>query len=251
MNEQTIDYPMPPGFYNADCLEEMKKFPDKFFDLAITDPPYGIGADKFANGSNWKGHKGKPSSAKKCRLNQGAVKLKGRILNNSDCSWDTEPPQKEYFDELFRVSQNQIIWGSNYFPLPPSRCIVVWDKMQPWENFSQVEIAWTSFDKPAALFKMANFAPGKIHPTEKPVALYQFLLDRYAKPGMKILDTHVGSASSLIACERAGMEYWGFEIDEMYYQKAKERLDKEKAQVNMMELISQAEQKEEQLTFGG
>jgi len=250
MSEQTIDYPMPPGFYNADCMAEMEKFPDKFFDLAITDPPYGISADTFNNGAGYKDH-AKGSTAYNLRLNQGAGKLKDRILNQSYCSWDREKPPQAYFDELFRVSQNQIIWGGNYFPLPPSRCIVVWDKMQPWENFSQVEIAWTSFDKPAALFKMANFAPGKIHPTQKPVELYQFLLDRYAKPGMKILDTHVGSASSLIACERAGLEYWGFEIDEMYYQKAKERLDKEKAQVNMMELIAQAEQKEEQLTFGG
>lgn len=248
MSEQTIDYPMPPGFYNADCMEEMKKFPDKFFDLAITDPPYGISANMFNNGAGYKDH-AKGSTAYNLRLNQGAGKLKDRILNQSYCSWDREKPPQAYFDELRRVSVNQIIWGGNYFPLPPSRCIVVWDKMQPWENFSQVEIAWTSFDKPTALFKMANFAPGKIHPTQKPVELYQFLLDRYAKPGMKILDTHVGSASSLIACERAGMEYWGFEIDKTYYEKAKERLDKDKAQVNMMELLRPDEPEAEQMRF--
>ena len=227
----------PMGFYNLDCMDAMRKFQDKFFDLAIVDPPYGIGADGFNNGSGAKkdsGIYGTTQRSRKNRLNAGAGKLKGRILNQSDCSWDSQPPPKEYFDELFRVSQNQIIWGGNYYDLPPARCVVVWDKIQPWENFSQVEIAWTSFDRPAALFRMCNTMPGKIHPTQKPVELYQWLLAKFAKPGMRILDTHVGSASSPIACHRAGLEYWGFEIDEYYYKLAKKRLDMEIAQTSLL-----------------
>ena len=230
-----------PGFYNADCMEAMKEFPDKFFSIAIVDPPYGIGADGFSNGNGRK-NKGESTSVKiKNRLNQGSGKLKDRLLNQSDCSWDSKPPTQEYFDELFRVSENQIIWGGNYFHLPPTRGIVVWDKVQPWENFSQVELAWTSFDKPAALFKFMNSGATKeqkIHPCQKPVELYTWLLNRYATPEMKILDTHVGSGSSLIACHRGGYnEVWGFEINEGYYNLAKERLDKEKSQVTIFELI--------------
>lgn len=232
---------MEPGFYNMDCMEAMKEFPDGFFDLAIVDPPYGINADTFNNGSGAKKDKGmKYGSAVRCRkgrLNRGAGKLKNRLLNNSDCGWDSEPPKDEYFNELMRVSKHQIIWGGNYFNLPPTRGIIVWDKVQPWENFSQVELAWTSYDKPAAIYRQGNTAGGKIHPTQKPIALYTWLLSKYAKPGMKILDTHVGSASSLIACHRAGLEYWGFEIDPVYYKAAKERLARETAQVNITELL--------------
>lgn len=144
-----------------------------------------------------------------------------------------------------RVSQNQIIWGGNYFDLPPTRGIIIWDKVQPWENFSQVEMAWTSFDTPAALFKMNNCMGGKIHPTQKPVALYSWILSRYAKPGYRILDTHVGSASSLIACHRAGLDFWGFEIDPIYFAEARKRLEKEQAQVNMMEILREQEQVEQ------
>lgn len=233
---------MESGFYNMDCMEAMKQFSDGFFDLAIVDPPYGIGADRFNNGAGAREH-AKNSTAKKLRVNSGGGKLKDRILNQSDCSWDAEPPPKEYFDELRRVSKNQIIWGGNYFDLPPTRCVIAWDKVQPWENFSQVEIAWTSFDSPAALFRYSNTTSanpdhiGKIHPTQKPIALYSWILARYAKPGMKILDTHVGSASSLIACHKAGFEYWGFEIDPNYYAMAKERLDLVKAQTTIWDEI--------------
>lgn len=234
---------MKPGFYNMDCMEAMKEFPDGFFDLAIVDPPYGIGADNFNNGSGASKDAGIYGTAvrlRKNRLNQGAGKLKNRLLNQSDCSWDVEPPGDDYFTELFRVSKEKIIWGGNYFKLPPTRCVIVWDKKQPWENFSQFELGWTSFDKPAAIFRMANTRSGKIHPTQKPVELYTWLLSKFAKPGMKILDTHVGSASSLIACHRAGLEYWGFEIDPVYYNAAKERLDRETAQVNIMDILNDA-----------
>lgn len=155
--------------------------------------------------------------------------------------WDVAPPP-EYFDELARVSKNQIIWGGNYFDLPPTRCFVVWDKKQP-ENFSMAmaEYAWTSFNENAKVYYHApqgNAKEKRFHPTQKPVALYTWLLGRYAKPGMRILDTHVGSASSLIACRRAGLDYWGFEIDPEYYRMAKDRLERETAQVNLFDLDS-------------
>lgn len=222
--------------YNMDCMDGMKQFPDGYFDLAIVDPPYGIGADKFQNGAGAKDHP-KGSTSKKLRVNSGSWKLKNRLLNKSDCSWDAFPPDKEYFYELFRVSKNQIIWGGNYFDLPPTRCICVWDKMQPWENFSQVEIAWTSFDSPAQLFKYCNAGGAhndvKIHPTQKPIKLYKWLLTKYAKDGDKILDTHVGSASSLIACHDLHFDFIGFELDETYYKAAKERMEQHFAQYTL------------------
>ena len=222
--------------YNMDCMEAMKQFPDNAFDLAVVDPPYGIGADNFKNGAGASKDGGKLYSTAvkmKNRLNTGSGKLKNRLLNQSDCSWDSEPPQKEYFNELFRVSKNQIIWGGNYFDLPPTRGIIVWDKVQPWENFSQVELAWTSFDRPAALFKMCNTMPGKIHPTQKPVALYEWLFKKYAKPGDKILDTHLGSGSSRIAAYNAGLYFIGYEINELYFNLQEERYQKHTAQENL------------------
>ena len=150
-------------------------------------------------------------------------------------------PGKEYFDELFRVSRNQIIWGGNYFELPPTRCFLVWRKLTISETFSMAmaEYAWTSFNWNAKVFECAPQGTAKeerFHPTQKPVKLYSWQLGLFAKPGMKILDTHAGSASSLIACQRAGLEAWGFEISPAYYEKAKARLDREKAQVTMFEL---------------
>lgn len=194
-------------YFNEDCMEGMKRYGDKHFDLAIIDPPYGI----IESGGQTGGHNGLFSNR--------------AYKNGVISSWDNKPP-KEYFVELFRVSKNQIIWGGNYFDLPPSRCVVVWDKVQPWENFSQVEIAWTSFSSPAQLFKYDNRTGGKIHPTQKPVKLYKWLLHNYAKPGDLILDTHVGSASSLIACHLLGFDAVGFELDEGYYKESKERLER-------------------------
>lgn len=195
--------------YNADCIEIMKAFPDKSFDLAIVDPPYGINAPRMSMG-NSEGHESTAYRLRKGRLNSGAGKLKNRALNMLPCDWDNERPGKEYFDELFRVSRNQIIWGGNYFELPPTRGIICWDKCQPWENFSQVELAWTSFDCPAKIVRMASRGGSnserKIHPTQKPVALYEWLLSRFAKEGYQILDTHGGSMSSMIACYRGGVQ---------------------------------------------
>ena len=222
--------------FNMDCMVAMKEFPDKFFDLAVVDPPYGIGADNFKNGAGASKDGGKLYSTAvkmKNRLNSGGGKLKDRKLNTSDCGWDSKPPGKEYFDELFRVSKNCIIWGGNYFDLPPTRGIIVWDKVQPWENFSQVEMAWTSFDRPAALFKMCNTMQGKIHPTQKPVALYEWIFQKYAKHGMKILDTHLGSGSSRIAAYDADLDFWGYEIDKTYFELQEERFARHSAQQNL------------------
>ena len=184
--------------YNTDCMEYMKSSPDKFFELAVVDPPYGL--DK--------------------KSTHGRGKLKDRSLNRGNIQkWDIRPNQ-EYFDELFRVSRNQIIWGGNYFNLPPSRGIVCWDKMQPWENFSQVELAWTSFDCPASLIRLSNTGGAnketKIHPTQKPVALYHFLLKKFVRSGNRLLDTHLGSGSSRIAAYKMGFDFWGTEIDKEY-----------------------------------
>ena len=131
--------------------------------------------------------------------------------------------------------------GGNYFDLPPTRGIIVWDKVVTWENFSAVELAWSSFNKPAALYRQRNsgsYTAGKIHPTQKPVELYKWLLSKYAKAGDKILDTHVGSASSLIACNELGFEYIGFEINSEYYKAAAERLAKEKNQINIFDVMN-------------
>ena len=151
-------------------------------------------------------------------------------------NWDIAPP-KEYFEELGRISKNQIIWGGNYFDLPPTRCFIVWRKTNiPTEGFSMspIEYAWTSFNGNAQIYEAFSARltnePQRIHPTQKPVKLYQWILSKYAKPGDKILDTHVGSGSSLIACARMGFEAWGFEIDEHYYKEATERINRELAQ---------------------
>lgn len=229
--------------YNMDCMEGMKEFPDKYFELAIVDPPYGINATKMNMGTNLKrknnGYPGESTASRlrKGRLNHGGGKLKDRILMTMNCDWDYEPPGADYFEELMRVSKNQIIWGGNYFDLPPTRGIICWDKLQPWENFSQFELAWTSFDKPAALYRRSNTGGAnkekKIHPTQKPVSLYKWLLSKYARQGDKILDTHVGSASSLIACHDLGFDYIGFEMDQYYYNLANKRLEEAKAQMKL------------------
>ncbi len=168
---------------------------------------------------------------------EGGGKLKNRILNTSKIDWDYEKPSAEYFTELMRVSKNQVIWGGNYFDLPPTRCIICWDKLQPWENFSQWEMAWTSFDKPAIMIKISNTGGAnkekKIHPTQKPVKLYKTILDRLAQPGQKILDTHLGSGSIAIACHDYEYDLTACELKEDYYQAAMKRLNTHKTQETM------------------
>lgn len=191
--------------YNMDCMEYMKSISDKFFDLAIVDPPYGL--DK--------------------KSTHGRGKLKNRCLNSGNVQrWDTRP-SKEYFEELFRVSKNQIIWGGNYFNLPPTRCIICWDKMQPWPNFSQIEIAWTSFNSPAKIFKYDNRTDDKIHPTQKPISLYAWILKNYAKSGNKIFDSHLGSGSNRIAAYKLGFDFYATEIDKDYFEAQENRFRRE------------------------
>ena len=200
------------GFYNMDCMEGMKEFPEKYFDLAVVDPPYGISVNH--NMGRRKGYK--PSNYKKV-------------------IWDDCIPSDEYFEQLFFVSKNQIIWGANYFKMPPTKSFIVWRKPQISENvsFSMLEYAWASFDSTSKEWIGISAEKDRIHPTQKPVALYRWILKNYAKPGDKILDTHVGSASSLIACHELGLDYVGFELDEEYYQKARERLEAVNAQTSL------------------
>jgi site-specific DNA-methyltransferase (adenine-specific) len=231
------------GFYNMDCMEGMKEFPDKYFDLAIVDPPYGGGGHEDAedtfNGAlvgRFGGRFEKYFGTDK-RGHMGGGHMKRYEYGH----WDIAP-SKEYFNELFRVSKNQIIWGGNYFELPPTRCFVIWRKLTISENFTMAmaEYAWTSFNDNAKVFECAPQGKAnekRFHPTQKPVALYEWILNRYAKEGDKILDTHVGSASSLIACRNTNHKYVGFEIDEEYYRQAKERLDRETAQMNIFDFI--------------
>lgn len=233
---------------NLDCMTYMATLPDKAFDLAVVDPPYGINAPNMTMGSNpnrkseTRNGVTKPvshgvvSTAQKLkgRLNSGGGKLKNTLMNKSSFNWDNELPDSKYFIELERVSKNQIIWGGNYFDLGPTRCIICWDKLQAWENFSQWEMAWTSFDSPAALFRYSNSGGRnnevKIHPTQKPVKLYRWLLSRFADIGMKILDTHLGSGSSAIAAHQMGFDFVGCEIDKDYYNAACKRFKEQTAQ---------------------
>lgn len=225
---------MEPGFYNMDCMNAMGQFPDGFFDLAIVDPVYG----DVTKGGYMTHNRGQ-------HIGKGSANSKGYHAG----LWNQQKTNAEYFRELRRVSYNQIIWGGNYFAdvLPVSQGWIVWDKEhQVDRTFADCELAWTSFNKATRTFRymwdgmlqgnMKN-KETRIHPTQKPVALYNWILKNYAKSGDKILDTHVGSASSLIACHRAGLEYWGFEIDPVYYKTAKERLDRETAQVNIMDVL--------------
>jgi site-specific DNA-methyltransferase (adenine-specific) len=201
---------------HADCLEYMKGLPDKAFELAIVDPPYGIGMD----GGNV-GYKGFNNFKKK--------------------EWDKETPSEEYFTELWRVSKNRIIWGGNYFELPATRCYLIWDKGEGFYNrtYAECELAWTSFDANTVKLKHDPLAKGdyrgKIHPCQKPVALYKWLLQNYAKPGDRILDTHLGSGSIAIACHDMGFDLTGCELDKDYYDAAVKRLKTHQLQPQLFE----------------
>ena len=197
-------------------MELMARYPDGWFDLAIVDPPYGIGVD----------------GQKKCsKTKRNAHEFKG---------WDKDIPNNEYFKQLFRVSKNQIIWGGNYMTdfLRPSRCWISWDKIQEFSG-SDFELAWTSFISPSKSFKMARCVAythqNKIHPTQKPVALYKWLLDKYAKPGDKILDTHLGSGSIAIACHDYGFDLTACELDREYYNAAMKRINLHKLQTKLFQ----------------
>lgn len=230
------------AFLNADCMEVMKNYPDNFFDLAIVDPPYG-GANADSTRGGWMANDRQDTVRRTLRQVQEVYRTGGTWASKYGkkiIAWDTAPG-KEYFDELFRVSRNQIIWGGNYFTLPPTRCFIIWKKLTISENFTMAmaEYAWTSFNDNAKIFECApqGGTEQRFHPTQKPVALYRWILERYAKPGDIILDTHVGSASSLIACHQTGHRYLGTEIDEVYYEQAKKRLEAEEAQTTIYDFI--------------
>ena len=192
--------------FNEDCIQVMKRYTDKFFDLAVVDPPYGLGS-KLAHAGNGKNAQSKFSND---------FKLK---------NWDNKIPPQEYFDELFRVSKNQIIWGGNYFLeyLGASRGFITWDKMVFIPTMSRIEFAWTSFDKLPQLVQVNNNDPNRIHLTQKPVKLYDWIFSNYASEGNLILDTHLGSGSSRIAAHKAGLSFVGCEIDKDYFDAQEKR----------------------------
>lgn len=193
--------------FNEDNMIGMARYPDKYFELAICDPPYGIRGEE--GNSHW---------------------IRKRFTDKGK-NWDSSIPDRLYFSELTRVSQNQIIWGGNYFVeyLPPSMGWVCWFKTMECvgRQFSEFELAFTSFQRAARIVELKPFQRNgsRIHPTQKPVALYKWLLDKYAQPDNKILDTHMGSQSSRIAAYQMGFDYWGFEIDESYYKEGCKRFD--------------------------
>jgi site-specific DNA-methyltransferase (adenine-specific) len=214
--------------YNIDCMEYMKTLPDKHFELAIVDPPYGI------------------------KINMNMGRKKGERKKHVEKDWDNGIPPQEYFDELFRVSVNQIVWGGNYFPLPLTKAWIFWDKEVPdGVSFADGELAWTSFDKTLVKAKVpySGFvgSEGKIHPTQKPVKLYEWLLTHYAKQGDKILDTHLGSGSSRIAAYNLGFDFVGCEIDEDYFKAQEERFARHTAQIRLFDLAPKQETEQLQI----
>jgi len=205
------------NLHNTDCMEFMRNVADKYYDLAIVDPPYGIA--RFGN----------------------RVELTNRLCKTAKLNkWDVKP-NEYYFNELFRVSKFQIIWGANNFTLPNTEYFIIWDKKQTVENFASAEYAWTNVKKPAKIFDysihktMADRKDegGKIHPTQKPVALYKWLLTNYAKQGDKILDTHGGSMSIAIACHDYGFDLDLCELDKDYFESGKKRLENHMLQTKL------------------
>lgn len=231
-----------------DCMQGMKEFSDKYFDLAIVDPPYGR-----------KEHGGRNRSGYVRQKNGSKIFVKDGQYGNRN--WDNEPPSEDYFNELMRVSKNQIIFGCNYFDYPLIGGRIVWDKCNDGSEQSDAEIAYCSMNDRVDIFRYMwrGMFQGKsitegttqqgnkrlnekrIHPTQKPVALYDWLLSRYAKPNDIMLDTHVGSASSLIACYNTNHKFVGFELDEYYYKVSKKRLDAEMAQMRLSDFMGDAE----------
>jgi len=192
---------------NEDNMQLMARYEDNHFDLAIVDPPYGIGISK---NSVRQQHKKK--------------------------QWDNEIPTRDYFKELFRVSKNQIIWGGNYFDLPPTQGFFIWDKKQPHDfSLAMCEMAWSSLQKPAKMWTLSVLKErGKIHPTQKPIELYEWLLMNNAKEGDKILDTHLGSGSIAIACHNLGYDLTACELDKEYYEASMKRINQHKAQLRII-----------------
>jgi len=197
---------------NEDNMELMSRYEDNHFDLAIVDPPYGISINKQSGF--------------------------GTLNKDKSKEWDNETPDLKYFNELFRVSKNQIIWGGNYFLdyLSNTSCFLSWDKMNGTNDMADFELAWTSFDSPTRRFSLHHFSAGygdKIHPTQKPIKLYNWILDNYAKEGDKILDTHLGSGSIAIACHYRGFDLTACELDEDYFNSFLKRFEHQTKQLKM------------------
>jgi len=213
----------------GDCMDLLKELPDKSIDLAIVDPPYGIGADKAQNNAAMQRIKaeGKSKAGRGWKL-------------YADTDWDNEIPTIEYWEQLFRVSKNQIVWGGNYFTeyLPPSMGWIMWDKGQRDFSLADGELAWTSFNKALRIFEMSrgkalaknNEQGGRFHPTQKPIALYRWLLQNYAKPGDKIIDTHSGSGSLACACHLEKFDFIAIEKDPHYHALSVKRLEELRSQ---------------------
>lgn len=215
--------------YHGDCMDLLKQTPDKYYDLALVDPPYGLNFGAF-NRTNKDGN---------------GNRYKANKYHNAD--WDKETPQDEYWEQLFRVSKNQIVWGGNYFPLPPTQCFIFWYKQNPVPNFADGELAWTSFKKPALCFDYRYYgglqgntsAETKIHPTQKPIALYDWIIKNHVNKNDKILDTHLGSGSIVISVDKANsinnmnLQFTGIEIDEDYYNDMIKRFENYKSQLTL------------------
>ena len=203
--------------YNCDCMELLKQTPDNYYDICVVDPPYGIGS-RIAQGTN-----------------ANHLKKRGRAsLLYKNNPFDDSVPSPAYFKELIRVSKNQIIWGGNYFDLPPHRCFIFWDKVNALPTMSDGEIAWTSFNEPARLIQIRKAGSEYIiHPTQKPVKLYDWIFANYAEKGMKVLDTHLGSGSIAISAHYAGMNLTACELDEDYFKAACERINRETSQTTL------------------
>jgi len=203
--------------YLEDCVTALKRYADNHFDLAIVDPPYGI--ERFK----------KPS---------GTTRFKSsKLMQEEGLTWDIKPTD-EYWNELFRVSKNQIVFGANNFTMPPSEYFLIWDKAQTVDNFATAEYAWVSMGlkKPAKIYRYSihkHNHTDKIHPTQKPIDLYRWILQNYAEEGNLILDTHLGSGSSRLAAFEGGFNFVGFEIDQEYYEKQEKRFNDFKSQLRL------------------
>lgn len=214
--------------YLMDCIVGMKHYPDKYFDLAVVDPPYGLQFE---------------SVSKSMYTHNSSGKWKKPIDKNyKRKDWDNNVPTKEYFDELFRVSKNFIIWGANYFDLPPCKGLIVWDKLRPEDfSLSQGELAYTSLGNRMAIFKylwngFQKQKPEKrYHPTQKPLALYEWIFANYSEPGQRVIDTHLGGGASRIAAHKYDLHFTGFEIDEEYFYMQEGRFEKYQSQLNLFQ----------------
>ena len=247
--------------FNEDCMKVMSRYPDKYFDLAVVDPPYGGGCSQsvdverereqlIGGHADWDSKprgrfggrfaryniRGATISAERTGGKWAKKYQQGSIPSNIK-HWDIAPPQ-EYFDELARVSKNQIIWGGNYFNLPPTRCFLVWDKKLP-EDFTMAmaEYAWTSFNDNAKIFRFVpqGKAGFRFHPTQKPVELYAWIYSRYAEEGYKILDTHLGSGSSRIAAYDAGLDFVGCEVCKEYFDESVKWFENHTSQISFFD----------------